>query len=87
MSQYPLRLPDSLKQAAKRIAVADDTTMNQLFVVAIAEKISAMETADFFQKRATQADAQAADAAWAKVGGRWVDPADVWNETEVAKRQ
>ncbi len=44
MSSYALRLPESLKLAAKRIAAADDTTMNQFFVVAIAEKISAMET-------------------------------------------
>jgi len=80
MSQYALRLPDSLKQAAKRIAAADDTTMNQLFVVAIAEKISAMETADFFQKRATKADAQAADAAWAKVGGQAIVPGDQWTD-------
>ena len=48
MSQYALRLPESLKPAAKRIAAADDTTMNQFFVVGIAEKISAMETARFF---------------------------------------
>ena len=29
MSNYALRLPESLKQAAKRIAASDDTTMNQ----------------------------------------------------------
>ena len=51
MSSYALQLPESLKRASKRIAAADDTTMNQFFVVAIAEKISAMETADFFQRR------------------------------------
>lgn len=38
MSSYALRLPESLKNASKRIAAADDTTMNQFFVVAIAEK-------------------------------------------------
>ena len=47
MGSYSLRLPESLKKAAKRIAAADDTTMNQFCVVTIAEKISAMETADF----------------------------------------
>jgi len=51
MSQYALRLPESLKAAAKRIAAQDDTTMNQFFVVAIAEKISAMETAAFLKTR------------------------------------
>ena len=31
MSSYALRLPESLKQASKRIAAADDTTMNQFY--------------------------------------------------------
>ena len=64
MSNYALRLPESLKQAAKRIAATDDTTMNQFFVVAIAEKISAMETAQFFEKRAASASTPAAQAAF-----------------------
>ena len=68
MSNYALRLPESLKQAAKRIAAADDTTMNQLFVVAIAEKISAMETAQWFVQRAALGAGAAAPAAWDKVG-------------------
>lgn len=68
MSQYALRLPESLKQAAKRIAAADDTTMNQFFVVAIAEKISAMETAQFFERRAALGSEASAQAAWDKVG-------------------
>jgi len=50
--QFALHLPESLKQAAKRIAAVNATTMNQFFVVAIAEKISAMETAKFFEQRA-----------------------------------
>lgn len=69
-ASYALRLPDSLKAAAKRLAAQDNTTMNQLFVVAIAEKISAMETASFFEERARRADKKQADAAWAKVKAR-----------------
>ena len=82
MSNYALRLPESLKQAAKWIAATDDTTMNQFFVVAIAEKISAMETAQFFEKRAASASTPAAQAVWGKVGnkasvagGNWTKPA------------
>ena len=78
MSNYALRLPDSLKNAAKRLAAADDTTMNQLFVVAIAEKISAMETSSFFERRAALADKAKADAAWGKVGVRDPLPEDQW---------
>ena len=78
MSSYALRLPESLKQAAKRIAAADDTTMNQFFVVAIAEKISAMETAQFFEKRAALSTPEAANAAWGKVDVTSAMPGDVW---------
>lgn len=80
MSSYALRLPESLKQAAKRIAAADDTTMNQFFVVAIAEKISAMETAKFFEQRAALSDAGAAQAAWDKVGTNAGLKNDNWSQ-------
>ena len=78
MSSYALRLPESLKQAAKRIAAADDTTMNQFFVVAIAEKISAMETAKFLEQRALNAAPGLADAAWDKVGSKVPLDDDKW---------
>jgi hypothetical protein len=42
--------------------------MNQFFVVAIAEKISAMETAAFFERGAEQASKERAEKAWSKVG-------------------
>jgi hypothetical protein len=78
MSSYALRLPESLKAASKRIAAADDTTMNQFFVVAIAEKISAMETADFFERRSGKSAKTKADKAWAKVGNKTPVPEDRW---------
>lgn len=80
MSSYALRLPESLKRASKRIAEADDTTMNQFFVVAIAEKISAMETADFFERRAIKASKAKADKAWAKVGNKNPVAEDRWTQ-------
>ena len=80
MSSYALRLPESLKQAAKRIAAADDTTMNQFFVVAIAEKISAMETASFFEQRAALGSLNTAQAAWDKVGDKAAMPEDQWTK-------
>lgn len=80
MSSYALRLPESLKLAAKRIAAADDTTMNQFFVVAIAEKISAMETAKFFEQRAALVNDGEAQAAWDKVGANAALADDTWTE-------
>jgi hypothetical protein len=56
MSNYALRLPESLLNAAKRLAHSEKTSMNQLFATAIAEKISALETAKFFEERAQKAN-------------------------------
>jgi len=52
--------------------------MNQFFVVAIAEKISAIQTAQFFENRAALTAAGAADAAWGKVGTQAVVKGDEW---------
>ncbi len=79
MSHCALRLPESLKLASKRLAAADDTTMNQLFVVAMAEKTSAMETADFFERRSGDASKLKADKVWAKVSDKNALPEDGWS--------
>ena len=56
MSNYALRVPDSLFEAARKNAEEDQTSMNQFFVTAIAEKISALETEKFFKDRGSQAN-------------------------------
>jgi hypothetical protein len=50
MTTYPLRLPNSLKQALKETAKEDGSSMNQFIITAVAEKLSAMKTASFFEK-------------------------------------
>ena len=44
---YPLRLPQSLKDAVERISKEDGTSINQFVAMAVAEKVSALETAAF----------------------------------------
>jgi hypothetical protein len=39
MSTYSLRIPEQLMREAKRIARENDTSLNQLFLAAIAEHI------------------------------------------------
>ena len=56
---YPLRLPRSLKDEVAKVAKRDGTSVNQFITIAVAEKISAMETERFFAKRAQQADLKA----------------------------
>jgi hypothetical protein len=43
-------------QAARDYAAHDNTSMNQFFVVAIAEKIAALNTEQFFQEKGALAD-------------------------------
>ena len=49
MSTFALRLPDSLYAHAKLLAEQDQASLNQFITVAVAEKVSALQTADFFR--------------------------------------
>ena len=42
------------EKAAERIAAAERTSLNQFINVAVAEKLSALETATYFRSRATK---------------------------------
>ena len=58
---YLLRLPLSLKAAVERLSKQDGTSINQFVVMAVAEKVSALETAEFFTERKSRADMKAFD--------------------------
>ena len=51
-ANFSLRLQPSLKAAAEKLAAADGTSLNQFINVAVAEKLSALETEEFFRARA-----------------------------------
>jgi hypothetical protein len=54
---YPLKLPQSIKTAAARLAREDGVSLNQWIATAVAQKIGAVETAaEFFRRRASGAD-------------------------------
>jgi len=55
-STYPLRLPISLKAAVEKLSEQDGTSINQFVVVAVAEKIAAMNTTTFFEERRAKTD-------------------------------
>jgi hypothetical protein len=56
ITTYPLRLPNSLKQALKETVEEDGGSMNQFIIVAVSEKLSAMKTAAFFDKARQEAN-------------------------------
>ena len=51
-SNFALRLQPSLMEEAKRVAKAEGVAVNQLINVAVAEKVSALRTEDYFAERA-----------------------------------
>ena len=53
---YSLRLQSALKAEAERVAKAEGTTLNQFINVAVAEKLSALRTADYLRERAKRAN-------------------------------
>ena len=55
-SNVALRLMPSLLEEAKRLAEAEGIALNQLINVAVAEKLSALRTEDYFRERAARAD-------------------------------
>lgn len=58
---YPLRLPRSLKEAVARISREDGTSINQFVATAVAEKVSALQTATYFTERKARANFKAFD--------------------------
>lgn len=68
MSQYPLRIPDSLMRAAKKTAKNDKTSLNQFIVMAIAEKVAALETEKLLVERSVLADKESFDDLLERIG-------------------
>jgi HicB family len=55
-SNFALRLQPSLLNEARKLAESEGVALNQLINVAVAEKISALRTEEYFTARARRAD-------------------------------
>jgi hypothetical protein len=75
-SNYALRLLASLKAEAEKVAAAEGTTLNQFINVAVAEKLAALRTAQYFKERAARADLAAFDRLLANAGKEPPRPGD-----------
>ena len=76
MSTISLRLPDSLHEHIRKLAERENVSINQLATLAIAEKVSALETADYILDRASRADKKKFLRAMAKVADKAPDKFD-----------
>ena len=73
MSTISLRLPDSLHRRARELAQKESVSINQLIATALAEKMSALEAADYLEARAKHGSRRKFERVLAKV--RDVEPA------------
>jgi len=76
-SNVALRLQTGLLDEARRVAETEGVALNQLINVAVAEKLSALRTEDYFRERAARASIQKAKEALKRAGkGRPPLPGD-----------
>jgi hypothetical protein len=69
-SNVALRLQASLLGEAKKVAAAEGVALNQFINVAVAEKLSALRTEDYFAERAARGNIEKAQAILSRVGNR-----------------
>lgn len=55
-SNVALRLQASLLEEARRVSEAEGVALNQFINVAVAEKLSALRTEEYFRERAERGD-------------------------------
>ena len=70
MGALSLRLPESIHRHIRDIAKAEGVSINQLISSAITEKISAIMTEEYLQKRADRANIKDMEAVLDKVASR-----------------
>ncbi len=67
MSAISVRLPESLHKAVRALARRERVSVNQFITMALAEKVSALMTADWLEERARRGDRTKFERALAKV--------------------
>ncbi len=59
-SNVALRLQESLLEEARRVSATEGVALNQFIGVAVAEKISALRTEEYFRERGQRGDVERA---------------------------
>ena len=59
-SNVALRLQSSLLQEARKVSESEGVALNQFINVAVAEKLSALRTEEYFRERSSRADISSA---------------------------
>lgn len=67
MSTISIRIPEFVKRHVERLAAKEGISVDQFYASAAAEKLAALETADYIARRAARADREAFLRVLAKV--------------------
>jgi hypothetical protein len=76
MSTLSLRLPDSLHKRVRELAQQDGISINQFISTAVAEKLSALMTEDYLERRAQRGSREGFLAVLAKAPDIPPEPGD-----------
>ena len=76
MSAMSIRLPESLHKRLRELAKRENVSMNQLVTLALAEKVSALDTLEYLSDRANRASRSKFERALTKVPDIEPDPED-----------
>jgi hypothetical protein len=71
-----VRLPESLHEQAKELAEREGVSINQLVATALAEKLSALMTLEYLEKRGNRGNRRSFDRVLKKVRDRKPLPGD-----------
>ncbi len=86
MSTLSLRLPTSLHNKLSELAKKEGISINQIINSAVAEKMSALMTAEYLQERAKRGNRKKFDAVLAKIPRSKPDELDHLTKTSPRKR-
>lgn len=86
MSALSLRLPNSLHEHARELAQREGISLNQLIATALAEKMAALLTEEYFEQRAKKGSRAKFVAALAKVPDVEPEAQDRWVAVRKVKR-
>ena len=67
-SNVALRLQESLLEEARRVSATEGVALNQFINVAVAEKLSALRTEEYFRDRARRGDVEKAKRVLKRAG-------------------
>jgi hypothetical protein len=67
-SNFALRVPPSLLAEARKAAESEGVALNQLITLALAEKVSAMRTEEYFEERARRANPSVVSRILGRIG-------------------